>query len=138
MGHYQNDAEIERVVLGFESCTTGKDGFSHADHLAVAVWYLQNRNETAALTAMRAGLLRFLNHHGIGADVYSETITRFWILMVLKRVQELGPSLSLTALTNAVVESLTNSRLVFDYYSEGLLKSAEAKCGWVEPDLKAL
>lgn len=138
MGHYQNEAEIQAVVRGFESCATGKDAFSHADHLAVAVWYLQHSNEAEALSAMREGLLRFLNHHGIGADIYNESITRFWVVMVLRRMKELGPGLSLTDLANAVVDSFTKSRLVSEYYSEELLKSAEAKRGWVEPDLKAL
>ncbi len=138
MGHYRDQAEIEAVVRGFESCTTGKDGFSHADHLAVAAWYLQDRDEAVALVAMREGLLRFLNHHGIGADVYNETITRFWIVVVSRRVKELGPKPSLTETVNAVVASFANSRLLSEYYSEELWKSATAKNSWVEPDLKPL
>ncbi len=138
MEHYQNDAQIESVVHGFESCTTGKDAFSHGDHLVVAVWYLRQGSEAKALASIREGLLRFLNHHGIGADVYHETITRFWVVMVQRRLKELEASLSLVELANAVIDSFTKSRLVSEYYSEELLKSPEAKSGWVEPDLKAL
>lgn len=143
MAHYQSDIEIEAMVSGFESCTTGKDSFSHADHLAVAVCYLRDRDEEHALIAMRESLLRFLNHHGIGTVVYNETITRFWVRMVARRRQELSAELTLANLTlantvNAVVESFPNSRLAFEYYSEELLKSPAAKSGWVEPDLRPL
>jgi hypothetical protein len=138
MNHYQNEAEIEAMIQGFESCTTGKDSFSHADHLATAVWYLRKSDEAQALNTMREGLLRFLNHHGIGASVYNETITRFWILILKKQMDELPREMSVLEVTNDVVEKFVRSGVVFEYYSKELLNSAEAKKGWVEPDLKKL
>ena len=138
MNHYKNEAEIEAVIEGFETCTTGKDSFSHADHLATAVWYLRNNDEAQALNAMREGLLRFLNHHGIGADVYNETITQFWIAIVKRRMGELPLGTSTLEVTNDVIEKFARSGVVFEYYSKDLLNSPEAKNGWVEPDLKKL
>ena len=138
MGQYQNQKEIEGVVLGFESCSTGKDAFSHRDHLAVATWYLWKCSEEDVLKKMRVGLLRFLEHHGVGTEKYNETITLFWIKVVRGFIDGLDSQLTLTEVTNAVINAFPNSRQVFEYYSEELLQSAAAKSSWVEPDLKVL
>lgn len=130
---YKSEAEIERVVQGFESCVTGKDSFSHPDHLAVAVWYLR-QEEKQALNLMRASLHRFLDHHDCRAN-YHETLTRFWILLVRQTLENLPPDLSLLDATNAVVNKLNNSRIAFEFYSKELVESSAAKEGWVEPDL---
>ena len=133
---YKTEDDIKRVVLGFESCTTGKDSFSHNDHLAVAVWYLR-QDEARALDLMRASLLRFLDHYDCRAN-YHETLTRFWIQQVQKVLKAQTEGLSLLETTNSVVEKLGNSRLAFDYYSKELVESAAAKEGWVEPDLRSM
>ena len=133
---YKSEAEIVQVVRGFESCVTGKDSFSHPDHLAVAVWYLR-QDEKQALNLMRASLHQFLNHYDCRAN-YHETLTRFWILLVRKTLDGLAPDLSLLDATNAVVSRLNNSRIAFEFYSKEVVESLAAKEGWVEPDLKRL
>ena len=133
---YKSEAEIEQVVQGFEACVTGKDSFSHPDHLAVAVWYLR-RDEKQALSLMRASLHRFLDHYDCRAN-YHETLTRFWILLVRRTLSEQAPDLGILDATNAVVNKLNNSRIAFEFYSKELVESAAAKEGWVEPDLKTL
>jgi len=62
---YNNEAEIEVVVRGFESCKTGKGEFKHRDHLTVALWYLSVTSLEETIDRMRTGLLRFLDHHGV-------------------------------------------------------------------------
>lgn len=133
---YSSGDEIVTVVRGFESCTTGKDEFSHRDHLAVAVWYLR-LDQTQAADLMRASLHRFLDHHGCREN-YHETLTLFWIRIVNHSLKALTPDLSLLEATNAVVERLGDSRLAFEFYSKELVASDAAKQGWVEPDLKRL
>ncbi|MGI8918661.1 MAG: hypothetical protein ACR2H6_08655 [Pyrinomonadaceae bacterium] len=132
--YYKSEAEIVQVVQGFESCVTGKDNFSHPDHLAVAVWYLR-QDEEQALNLMRASLHRFLDHYDCRAN-YHETLTRFWILLVQRTLEGLRPDLGFFDATNAVVNKLNSSRIAFEFYSKGLVESAAAKEGWVEPDLK--
>ena len=134
--NYKSEAEIVQMVQGFESCVTGKDGFSHPDHLAVAVWYLR-QDESQALNRMRASLHRFLDHYDCRAN-YHETLTRFWIDLVRRTLAGLAPDLSLCDATNAVVSRLNNSRIAFEFYSKEVVESAAAKEGWVEPDLKQL
>ena len=133
---YESKREIEAVVRGFESCTTGKDSFSHSDHLAVAVWYLR-QDESRALDLMRASLHRFLDHYDCRAN-YHETLTRFWIQRVRLKLEQLQPGLSLLEATNAVVGRLNDSRIAFEFYSKEVVESAAARAGWIEPDLKSL
>jgi hypothetical protein len=134
---YNNQAEIEAVVYGFESCKTGKGGFKHRDHLTVAVWYLSVTSLEQAIDRMRAGLLRFLDDHGVGRNKYNETLTVFWIELVCRTLKEIEPQISLVEKCNRVIEALQNPRLAFEYYSEELVWSEDARQRWVEPDLQA-
>jgi hypothetical protein len=136
-GYYKHVREIEAVVNGFESCTTAKDDFTHRSHLTVATYYLHSSSQDAT-QRMRAGLLRFLDHHGVGRAKFHETLTIFWIRTVSTFLQRVDQKLSLLEATNAVIESLGDSRLVFQYYSEELLQAEETRNGWVPPDLKDL
>lgn len=133
---YESEREIEAVVSGFEFCTTGKDSFSHSDHLAVAVWYLR-QDEARALDLMRASLLRFLDHYDCRKN-YHETLTRFWILLVQRTLRTLPANTSLLEATNRVLASLDDSRIAFEFYSKDLVDSPVAKAVWVAPDLKQL
>jgi hypothetical protein len=138
MSYYENESHIETVVIGFESCTTAADDFKHADHLAVAAWYLRHSSEESALAKMRAGLLRFLTFHGVDTQKYNETITLFWLKQVQASLDGIDAELSWGAAVNRVIELLGKSGLILEYYSEELLHSPEAKGAWVTPDLKPL
>jgi hypothetical protein len=100
-----SEREIENVVQAFEACETGADDFKHKDHLVVALWYVHNFGREAALERMRAGLIRFLNHHEGDTQKYSEEITKFWIERVDQRLNELGSEMSLVDKCNLIVES---------------------------------
>ena len=118
--HYQTEAEIECVVQGLESCTTGKDDFPHHKHLVVAVWYLRNATVEQAFEKMRTSLLRFLDHHGLGHKIYKEELTRAWINLVHEELERLDPNLSLVTLTNTVIERLGELGAVFQRYPDNL------------------
>jgi hypothetical protein len=105
-GHYQTEKEIEEVVQGFESCTTGVDNFKHREHLAVAVWYLRNSSPEEAFQEMCTGLLRFLDHHGVSREPYNEELTRAWVNLIQRTLDQMDPELSLLEATNMVVERL--------------------------------
>jgi hypothetical protein len=118
--HYQTEAEIEAVVQGLESCTTGKDDFPHRKHLAVAVWYLRNATVEQAFEKMRSSLQRFLDHHDVGREKYKEELTRAWINLVHEELERLDPNLPLVTLTNTVIKRLTDLNAVFDRYPDNL------------------
>lgn len=133
---YSSENELKEVVRGFESCTTGKDSFSHQDHVAVAVWYLREDPERA-VDLMRASLHRFLDHYGCRAN-YHETLTRFWILLVQRELGALPANTPLLEATNRVVATLDDSRIAFQFYSKELVDSPAAREGWIEPNLRTL
>lgn len=124
---YQTEAEIRAVVQGLESCTTGKDDFPHRKHLAVAVWYLRDSTVEQAFEKMRASLLRFLDHHGIGREKYKEELTRGWISLVQSELEKLDPNLSLVTVTNAVIERLGDMDAVFARYPDNPALQPERK-----------
>ena len=105
MDRYQSEHEIENVVRAFETCETGKDDFKHRDHLVVAIWYLHTMDQPAALDRMRTGLIRFLEFHGVGTGVYSESVTVFWIERIAQRLSEFDEEVSLVERCNQIVES---------------------------------
>ncbi len=80
--HYSTEKQMEEVVLGFETCTTPKGQFTHREHLTVATWYLCHSEPDDALDKMRAGLFRFLDHHGVGRTKYKEQLTVSWMTLV--------------------------------------------------------
>ena len=124
---YKTEAEIESVVHGLESCTTGKDDFPHRKHLAVAVWYLRDSTVDEALERMRASLLRFLDHHGVDRGKYKEELTRAWINLVQSELENLDPNLPFVTRTNTVIERLSDAKVVFDYYPDNLALQHERK-----------
>jgi len=133
---YTNPNEIIANVDGFESCRTGKDSFKHHDHLVVAAFYLQQLSLADAIWRMRTNLLRFLDHHQVDRQKYNETITVFWFELVADLLNKLPPDSTLVAKCTAVVESLDDSGLVFEYYSRERLFSDDARKNFIEPDLK--
>jgi hypothetical protein len=134
---YRSEQELEAIVRGLETCTTPASDFPHQAHLVVATWYLTNSSATEALQKMRTAILKFLDHYKIEGK-YNETITLFWITMVEQYLAKSSTQSSLLERTNAVVKSLNDSCLMFEYYSEELLWSERAMKEWVEPDLKQL
>ncbi len=136
MSYCKTNTDIENVVRAFETCETGKDDFKHPDHLAVAVWYLETMEREAALDRMRSSLMRFLDHHEVDRKQYNETITVFWIEMVARQLNGMGPEIALVDKCNDVVETMSN-KLMLEYYSPERLWSDEARMTFVSPDLRS-
>ena len=103
MNSYQSETQIQDLVRAFETCQIDKAEFRHRHHLAVAVWYVQTLGREAALDRMRAGLLRFIDHHGVDPKKYSEEVTVFWIDRVTEKLSELGPEISLVEKCNSIL-----------------------------------
>jgi hypothetical protein len=106
---YTSDEEIQQVVRDFETCATRATDFHHREHLTVAVWYLQTLSPVEAVERMRSMLLRFLDHHGVDRQKYSEEITVFWIEMIADKLGEITADASLVEKCNQVLESFSST-----------------------------
>ncbi|HZE80809.1 MAG TPA: hypothetical protein VE604_07880 [Candidatus Polarisedimenticolia bacterium] len=128
------DAEILTLVDRLERCLLGKEEFHHRDHLAVVVVYLYSADIEAAMDRMRASLKRFAEHHGV-TGLYHETLTRFWLRLVDKRLDR---GQCLRDSVRSIQEQLNDKNLAFEYYSRERIESKEARETWLKPDLKEL
>jgi hypothetical protein len=106
---YESEEEIEAVVRGFETCATPAAEFHHREHLVVAVWYLQTLTCDEAVARMRAGLLRFLEHHGVNPKKYSEEVTVFWIFEIASQLKEMGAETQLVDKTNQIISRFSST-----------------------------
>ena len=100
---YSSESEIEAVVRGFETCATDKTAFKHREHLTVAVWYLQTLDPPLAVERMRTRLLRFLDHHRVPREKYSEDVTVYWIELIAEQLAGLKPDASLLDQCNHIL-----------------------------------
>ena len=133
---YRSRAEIENVVRRFENCDYKPDEFFHARHLTVAAWYFEHFAANAAEERMRAGLQKFIRHHG--QNGYHVTITEFWLRMAKYTLGRTAPGEEAVGRVNQVVGRLNDKNLIYEFYSRELLNKPEAKSGWHEPDLKRI
>ena len=106
---YDTDEEIERLVRAFESCTIAAADFHHREHLVVTVWYLQTLSRDETLDAMRAGLLRFIDHHGVDPKKYSEETTVYWIREIARLLEEINAGASLPEKCKAVTDAFSST-----------------------------
>jgi hypothetical protein len=127
------DAEILTLVDRLERCLLGKTEFHHRDHLAVAVAYLYAADFETAFARMRSTLIRFSTHHKV-PQLYHETLTRFWMSEVNKRLDR---NLCLRESVAAIQQALADKSLPQTYYRKETLESQEAKHRVIEPDVEA-
>ena len=126
-----NDAQILTLVDRLERCLLANHEFHHRDHLAVAVAYLYAADLEAAMDRMRASLTRFAAHHGL-SGLYHETLTRFWMQEVEKRLDR---SKCLQDSARDIQAALPDKKLALRFYSQATLDSTAARSGWIEPNV---
>lgn len=120
---YGSENEIERVVRGFETCETDKTAFKHREHITVAVCYLQTMDRKAAVERMRTSLLRFVDHHGVPREKYSEAVTIYWIELIADKLAAITPGTSLVDQCNYVISQLAHIPASRAATEESLAKS---------------
>jgi len=133
----RTEAEIETLVTAFEAGTLSNKEFNHFAHMTVAIWYLWRLPYAKAVTAMRASIQHFAELHG-HSGLYHETITLFWLKLLRHYLDTIETEMSLPQAVYAALVQLGNTDLMFKHYSREVLFSAQARAGWVEPDLRPL
>ena len=107
--------------------------FDHRAHVRLAYVYLVEEAPDAATTRMTGALVAFLQHHGLPATKYHETLTRAWVLAV-RHFMERSPGTDSADALLARHPELLDSRIMLTHYSAAVLFSAEARASFVEPD----
>lgn len=132
---------MERLVSQFSDRTLPLSEWTHEAHLTVALWYLYQYTEAAAVCYLRSGIITY--NQSLGGENtpqrgYHETLTLFWVKIIHHFIRK-NPGLDLPALRQALLASPIASRdLPEQYYSKELLYSTHARAFWTEPDIKAL
>lgn len=133
----QISAEDREFLRSFEACGISPGEFDHAAHLRLAYIYLCDRSVDDAAAAMKCSLLAFLDHLGVGASKYHETMTRAWIMAVQHFMAE---SRSYASASEFIEDNprLLDSKIMFTHYSAEVLFSQEARRTFVEPDVQSI
>ena len=136
------DAEIERIALGFCTWTLAKEEWTHRAHFSTALWLMLRRPDVVPERDM-PGMIRAYNESvgGVNSDSagYHETIT----VASLKAARAVlaglpGGTSPAEAFAALMASPMADKDWLFAHWSRERLMSAEARRGWVEPDLKPL
>lgn len=135
---FETEDEIYEVLRAFEAATIARDAWKHAEHLAVALVYVAELGEAAAVEKMRSGILNLLEN-GFGLDLtkempYHETLTVFWIRTVAE-FNAAKTGLSLLEKANELIET-HDKDLPLRFYSREFLFSDAARAEFLPPDVK--
>ncbi len=133
--------KVRELVAAFEACTLPKEAFTHTAHLTVALWCLVWCGPTEATDRVRVAINRFNDAYGNVSRPgggYHETITRFYMWAVRRELLAEPLDTTLAELANDIAVALADRALPLVYWSRERLMSADARAGWVEPDVRPL
>ena len=139
----KTESEFQLFISDFEAGTLPKSEWHHAEHVAVAFWYLSHLDEENAINRIRSGIQNLNSKHGVSQTLtggYHETWTIFFSKMLnLYITQDSIKKLPFIERMNSAIQYLTDFRNVTrQYYSRDLIMSWEARTAWRAPDLKAV
>lgn len=104
----------------------------------MAYVYLCRHDPDGATEAMKRALLSFLDHLGVGAAKYHETITKAWVMAVrhfMERTTDPCAGYAEFIDRNPV---LLDSKIMLTHYSAEVLFSDEARAEFVDPDVSPI
>ena len=110
--------------------------FHHRDHLRLVWLLIRREGAERAMEMTTASIRRFATLHG-QAEKYHETMTRFWVRVV---GHMMGARSDITEFADflAAFPLLLEKDLPYRHWRRETMGSAEARAGWVEPDVLAL
>lgn len=132
-----NDEDFLRC---FQDRSLPLEQWNHRAHLKVAYLLLLGNSFEEALEKIRSGIRAFNAAHGIQdtpTGGYHETMTCTWLQLVFTTLRQFGPAEDADIFFNTQSQ-LSGKRVPLLFYSRDLIMSAEAKHGFVPPDLAPL
>lgn len=138
---FTSEAELSALVRRFESGELPREEWHHAEHVAVAVYYLATLEPAQAEERIRQGIQALNARHGVAQTAtsgYHETWTIF-LARKLAQFLRAQPRRPLPELVSLAVDWLADFRgITRRHYSRELIMSWEARTSWREPDLEPL
>ena len=125
------DLQFQR---SFEAFKVEPSAFGHAAHIRLAYVYLCQSSPEEAALRMKASLLAFLDHLGVGSTKFHETMTKAWIKAV-RHFMDLSNHAASSAEFIALNPRLLDTQIMLKHYSASLLFSPVARSEFVEPDV---
>ena len=136
---YKTDDEVYELLRSFEGATISREDWKHAEHLVVALCYLDTSDLDGATLKMKNGIFNLLRGFGVDLSTempYHETITVFWMRTAYAYTL-MNKNLSLAEKANGLC-GLYGKDHPLNFYSRELLFSDLARTEFVEPDLRPL
>lgn len=132
---YKDEKEIYELLRSFEDTTVARGEWKHAEHLVVALCYLEKYELEEATNKMRDGLFKLLTE-GFRVDLskempYHETLTVFW----MRAVAEFNASKNGASLLEKANEVVTrfDKDYPLKFYTRERLFSDESREKFIEP-----
>ncbi len=127
----------EAFLTDFSEGRFPRDNWNHAAHLSMASSIIASGG---GIGEVRAAILAYAAALGIvftEDSGYHETVTRFWCDRLAELYRGLGRGATAYDLARAAVAGFAHRREIFqEYYSFDVVKSREARAGYVPPDLR--
>ena len=138
---YTSDGEVEDIAQGFLDHTLAPTRWTHAAHVATAVYLIRVRTDLNPERDM-PDLIRSYNLASGGANTdtagYHETLTQAYLYETRRLLVEAGDG-GLAASVNAVLDlGLADKTWMARYWRTTTLMSVAARKAWVPPDLMPL
>ena len=124
----------------FEICTLPYEEWTHRSHIKVGYLYVRDNPFEQAMQKMRDGIRAYNAANAQQVKIgYHETITRAFLHLIRARVPHIEASDGLDA--DGFCEAhpdLLDKRILSRFYSDALLRSADARSRFVPADLSPL
>jgi hypothetical protein len=134
-------SSTEELVDAFLSRKMPKKKWTHEAHLKVGLWHLLHYDPNESLERLRQNIKQYNVACGIEnteTQGYHETITRFYIWLINKFLQQTKRAQPIDLLADRLISLYGDKSFPLNYYSRDKLMSKTARLQWVEPDLKLL
>jgi hypothetical protein len=134
-------ADLEELVRRFRACELPRPEWTHAAHLSVGLWHVSCYDPDDALTRLRSGIRRLNESNGVvnsATSGYHETITRAYAQLLAAFAKRQADVPVAERVARLLAGDLADRGALLKFYSRARLESAEARLGWVEPDLAPL
>ena len=131
---HPHDHHADPELAAILPAIAGPDGqFGHREHINLAFWAVRRYGMPDA-TGRICAWLRQLTAYQRVPQKYNHTISRAWMELVAHHVAADPGCTDFPAFADRY-PALLDKRLLSRHYQSATLASAQARRGWVEPDL---